>query len=117
VTPTLVYPLDGRPFLSDTGLTSAARDEIFIEYFKDANRESIPSWASIRSDAFQYVQYHGETGAVVFREYYDLVADPYQLVNLLGDGNAANDPDTSALAVRLARYRSCAGTTGTTVCA
>jgi hypothetical protein len=39
----------------------------------------------------------------VYREYYDLVADPWELNNLLGDGSAANDPDTSAVSARLAR--------------
>jgi hypothetical protein len=35
---------------------------------------------------------HGRQAAVTFREYYNLQADPYQLVNLLADGVPANDP-------------------------
>ena len=43
------------------------------------------------------------------REYYDLIADPFELDNLLGDGNAANDPPTAALSAQLAADRDCAG--------
>ena len=114
VTPALRHPIDGRPFLDPDGLTAEGRPEGYLEYFRDEHR-SIPDWASIRTEDFQYIEYrNGDT--VVFREYYDLRADPYQLVNLLGDTNAANDPPTGALADRLSRYRRCAGTTGPTAC-
>ena len=42
----------------------------------------------------------------------DITADPFQLTNLLGDGNVANDPDPltqAELSQELADYRSCAG--------
>jgi arylsulfatase A-like enzyme len=114
VTPQLKYPLDGIPFLDSSGLTSETRAEIYLEYFRDQYR-SIPDWSSIRTEEMQYIEYR-DAGTLVFSEYYDLAADPYQLVNLLKDGNAGNDPDTTALADRLAIYRKCSGATGTLPC-
>ena len=114
VTPQLKYPLDGIPFLTAAGLADETLDEQYLEYFEDEHR-SIPDWSSIRTEHFQYVEYYDGT-TVVFREYYDLVADPYQLVNLLKDGNAGNDPDTTALSNRLAVYRQCKGATGAVPC-
>jgi arylsulfatase A-like enzyme len=114
VTPELKYPLDGIPFLSATGLAAQTRSEAYLEFFKDEHR-SVPDWSSIRTEAFQYIEYYKD-GAVVFREYYDLAADPFQLVNLLKDGNSGNDPDTTALANRLAVYRQCSGAAGAIPC-
>jgi arylsulfatase A-like enzyme len=115
VTPALRHPLDGRPFLNAAGLTTEVRPEGYLEYFRDEHR-SIPDWSSIRTEDFQYVEYRdGDT--VVFREYYDMRADPFQLANLLADGNASNDPPTAALAQRLSVYRHCSGTTGPAACA
>jgi arylsulfatase A-like enzyme len=115
ISPALVYPFDGRPFLNTGGLATAVRPEAYLEYFKDEHRD-IPDWFSIRTTRFNYVEYY-EGSSVVYREYYDLVADPWENTNLLGDNTAANDPDTSALSARLARYRTCTGTTGTRACA
>jgi len=43
-------------------------------------------------------------------EYYDLARDPWQLRNLLHDGNRENNPDVSALVAELAAARACIGT-------
>ncbi|MEW6472464.1 MAG: DNRLRE domain-containing protein [Actinomycetota bacterium] len=115
VTPALRHPLDGRPFLDPAGLSAERREEGYLEYFRDEHR-SIPDWSSIRTEDFQYVEYR-DGNNVVFREYYDMRADPFQLVNLLADGNPGNDPPTAALAERLSVYRRCSGTTGPTACA
>jgi hypothetical protein len=53
---------------------------------------------------------------VTFREYYDLRADPFQLVNVLADGDPANDPDVDQLSDWLERERQCAGQTGQLPC-
>jgi arylsulfatase A-like enzyme len=115
VSPSLVYPFDGRPFLNTAGLSSAVRPEAYLEYFMDEHRD-IPDWSSIRTTRLNYVEYH-DGDRIIYREYYDLVADPWELHNLLGDTSGTNDPDTSGLSARLARYRTCRGTTGTTACA
>jgi Ca2+-binding RTX toxin-like protein len=44
-----------------------------------------------------------------FREYYDLVSDPWQLQNLLADGDPANDPNVVALSNQVAGQRTCVG--------
>jgi hypothetical protein len=46
---------------------------------------------------------------VTDREYYDLVDDPAQLRNRLGDGDPTNDPPTGLLSAELRRVRTCAG--------
>ncbi len=101
-------PTDGRSLLSDE-----TRDEIVIEMY-DNWRQHLPDWASILTSSFQYIEYYKrgyeERGArELFREYYDLESDPFQLDNLLTDPFPGNDPDVRSLSSRLASYRTCAG--------
>ena len=109
------YPLDGRSLLDGT-----ARDRILLELTGGNNQIDAPTWASTLTPAYQYIEYYDDiTGAVTFREYYDLVNDPHQLENLLADADPENDPpldEQSALRVGLARDRSCAGTEGAQPC-
>jgi arylsulfatase A-like enzyme len=100
--------LDGRNLLA-----GSSRPRALLEYWNDANNSpNIPTWASIRTAAFQYTEYYDNATPpnVTFREYYNLAADPYQLVNLLGDGVPGNDPDTAPLSQTLRTARQCAGT-------
>ena len=99
--------LDGRNFLS-----GSARPRALTEYWNDPNNnKNIPGWASIRTAAYQYTEYYdiANPANVTFREYYNLQADPYELVNLLADGNPSNDPDTAPLAQTLRADRQCTG--------
>jgi arylsulfatase A-like enzyme len=98
-------PLDGRSLLEpDT------RDRILLEYWQGHASPWIQTWASIRTRQYQYVEYYGDDEATkIFREYYDLVADPWQLRNLLADGDPSNDPDLTALSAQLAADRACVG--------
>ena len=99
--------LDGRDLLS-----GHTRQRALLEYWHDANNSStIPTWASTRTAAYQYTEYYdiANPATVTFREYYNLQADPYQLVNLLADGVPANDPDTAPLSQALRAARQCAG--------
>lgn len=116
ITPDLEYPFDGRPFLTSRGLAAERRTELFLEYFPDEDRPTIPAWASIRTPGFQYVEYYDDRGHVGFREYYDLVDDPWQLTNRLGNDDPADDPFLSDHAARLHRYRTCQGVTGRAAC-
>jgi arylsulfatase A-like enzyme len=104
-------PLDGRSLF-----TGESRTRIPLEYWHGRQADWIPKWASVRTHRYQYVEYYRDDGTRFFREYYDLVRDPWQLRNLLHDGNGANDPDVSAISAHLRLDRRCQGTTGTSAC-
>jgi arylsulfatase A-like enzyme len=108
------HTLDGRSVLDPW-----ERDRLFIEYWN--NLESIiPTWRSIRTPDLQYIEtYDDATGAILSREYYDLLEDPYQLTNLLGDADPLNDPPpdlVAQLSLQIDRDRRCEGTTGPEAC-
>jgi arylsulfatase A-like enzyme len=102
----LPQPPDGRDLLA----TGPGRSRLLLEYWRDRDNPGVvPTWASNRTDTEIYTEYYADDGVTVrFREYYDLAADPYQLVNLLGDADPGNDPAVSSLAARLAADRRCA---------
>ena len=102
-------PMDGRSML-----TGEERTRIVLEYWRGLI-DWIPNWASLRTQGYQYIEYY-KNGEQLFSEYYDLARDPWQLRNLLNDGNARNDPDVAALSAQLRRDRRCDGTTGPTSC-
>jgi arylsulfatase A-like enzyme len=64
---------------------------------------------STRALAYQYVQNFSESGELSFEEYYDLLADLYQLINLLGDEMSDNDPDVELLRAQMALDKQCSG--------
>jgi arylsulfatase A-like enzyme len=108
------HTVDGRSLLD-----AWQRERLFIEYWTNAE-SVVPTWRSIRTAAEQYIEtYDEETGAVASREYYDLLNDPFQLTNLLGDADPSNDPSAdkvALLSLQLERDRNCAGTTGPEAC-
>jgi arylsulfatase A-like enzyme len=100
-------PMDGRSLL-DRGWR---RDHLLVEYFAGDTARA-PTWASLTALTHQFVEYYDEDGDETFREYYDLVQDPWQLTNTLADGDPGNDPDparVAALARQLAQERRCVG--------
>ena len=68
----------------------------------------------VRTATAKYIQTYNAAGtAVTFREYYNLVSDPNELTNLLGDASTANDPPAatlSAMTNTLNAMATCAGT-------
>lgn len=88
----------GAPALDgESLLRPARRTAMFAEYYQDSANGTVPTWKMVRTDRVKYVYTYNSAGAVTFREYYDLVADPMENTNLLRDGNSANDPPTSEL--------------------
>jgi arylsulfatase A-like enzyme len=108
------HAVDGRSLLDNW-----QRDRLFLEYWSNAE-SIIPTWRSIRTPTEQYIETYDEgSGTVASREYYDLVSDPFQLTNLLGDADPANDPSpdvVAGLSLQIERDRDCVGTTGPEGC-
>jgi arylsulfatase A-like enzyme len=92
-------------------LGAGRRDRLLLEYFRSPDEPAVPTWAGTITDRYEYVEWYAEDGSITFREYYDLVADPWQLRNLLGDRRTGNDPDVGPLHARLSADRGCAGAT------
>lgn len=84
--------MDGNSLLDP----SWGRDRIHLEFLSGNSPSG--AWASTRAADFQYTEYYGTDGIVDFKEYYNLETDPEQLVNILEDGNIANDPTPLRLA-------------------
>ncbi len=105
-------PAGGPPLDGESLLQASRRTTTYAEYYNDASNKNIPSWRMVRTANAKYVQTYSATGAVIAREYYNLTNDPAENTNLLGDGNAANDPPASTinnLTTRLNTFRTCAG--------
>jgi arylsulfatase A-like enzyme len=99
-------PLDGRSLLAPD-----ARNRLLLERWRERVAPWIPNWASLRTRDYQYIEYYADDGVTtIFREYYDLRRDPWQLTNLLHDGNPNNDPNVAPLRRQLAADRQCSGT-------
>ena len=104
--------MDGLSLLDD----SASRSALLLEQWRERGKAitaergaKVPDWASTLTRTYQYIEYYGRGPKPLFREYYDLSSDPWQLRNLLGDAGKENDPDVAALSRRLARQKRCAG--------
>jgi arylsulfatase A-like enzyme len=111
------HAVDGRSLL-DAGWK---RPRSWAQFWgrKSQKGASIPPWGSLRTPAYQYVEYYDQGGQVIFREYYDLATDPWQLKNLLGDGDSGNDPppgELDQLSEEVERGGTCVGTEGPKAC-
>jgi arylsulfatase A-like enzyme len=114
--------MDGHSLLDQ----SISRERLLIEYFDEKKpggepRFDAPSWAAIQTHDMQYTEYFSPTdhATLQFRELYDLDADPYQLLNVLGDATSDNDPDSielESLTLQLARDRVCRGRSSLLAC-
>jgi arylsulfatase A-like enzyme len=105
VTPS--QPMDGIPLIG-----SKKRNRLLLEHIGAADN----TWASEVTSGDQYVEYYNADGVSPLldggnpvREYYALYNDPYEMTNLLQDGNPSNDPNVSTLSEQLQRDRFCVG--------
>ena len=100
---------DGKSWLG----AGPSRDRLLLEFTKKPGGVgALENWASTLTPAYQYTEYYDDAGEVIFREYYDLVADPWQLQNTLGDADPLNDPNLlqmQMMATQLDEDRSCQG--------
>jgi arylsulfatase A-like enzyme len=104
VQPNPRFPMDGRSLLGH----GSARKHLLTEYFNDPHFPKVPSWASIRTRRFQYTEYY-DGAQPVFLEYYDLIADPGELHNLIGVPDAKTEAAIGRAAALLQRVRDCSG--------
>jgi arylsulfatase A-like enzyme len=112
-------PPAGSPALDGESLLKpSTRTAMFAEYYADvANGQVngvplVDTWRMVRRGNVKYIQTYNSAGAVTFREYYNLTADPAENANLLSDGNAANDPPASevaSLTTLLNSFATCVG--------
>jgi len=111
ITPASGDEKDGQNLLDD----SNPRKRILTELAGGASKAG--RWSSIHTPDLHYIETYGINPddstdySDVIREYYDLTRDPHELRNLLGDGDARNDPPFGALAAAVANDRACAGAT------
>jgi arylsulfatase A-like enzyme len=100
----IMLPMDGRSMLNP----APTRSRILLEWY--ATNGGL-GWASIRTATSHYIEHYDliDNQTIKYREYYDLTNDPWEMNNLLGDGSAANDPNTAALSAQLAQDRGCSG--------
>ncbi|WP_155372751.1 sulfatase family protein [Catellatospora vulcania] len=119
ITPDAQYPQDGHSLLG-----SHRRTRVLTEFFKHGTGAGGPhTWASYIGANKQYTEYYQlhtdanglptGSGAVLFREYYDLANDPHQLVNKLHNATPAQEQALGipALAAQLAADRVSSGST------
>ncbi|MFG2292726.1 sulfatase [Streptomyces sp. NPDC048603] len=121
IAPTILDAAGITPTHSQDGhslLGTASRDHLLVEWWKQGTGGTGPkTWASYVAKDRQYTEYYdlhtdatgavSGTGAVAFREYYDLGSDPYQLTNLLYGATPAQEQALGipALAAALAADR------------
>lgn len=100
VAPTILEAARIRPSVAMDGrslLSPEARDRLLLESWGGVRTldDPWPTWAGLITTDRQYVETFGEeSGEVEFREFYDLTRDPWQLTNLLNDGDSTNDEAT-----------------------
>ncbi len=104
----LRYPLDGYSLLDGSWKRKLQYEE---SYNVRPDKHWQPPWRSIRDGDFQFIEWLSQTFPehTVWREYYDLRTDPYELDNLLHDGTTANDPRVQHLHKLLVKAAFCAG--------
>jgi N-acetylglucosamine-6-sulfatase len=72
------------PLLSDP--SAPWREAVLLEHYGESGKTPVPTYCGLRTTRHKYVRY--ATGE---EELYDLVPDPHEMVNLLGDGDVTID--------------------------
>ena len=97
-------PMDGVSLLQP-----GTRQRLFTEFWGNPAKGR-PDWAQIRTRRVTYIEYYGaDRSNPIFREYYRIDRDGWQLRNLLHDGDSTNNPDLSHWKDLIRLYANCAG--------
>jgi arylsulfatase A-like enzyme len=108
VAPSPATLFDGRNIFDD----AMHRHEVLLEQWLEPGHRTEawqPTWASLRSPTWQYIEYYDASGAVAFREYYNLTRDPWELHSTIATTQGQGSPRIAALHQQLAAARTCAG--------
>ncbi len=104
---TPAFPVDGRSLLD-----TFSRERILLEHWKREDREA-PNWAAHRTLDYKYIESYAADHLVVdWREYYDLIKDPWEVANRISPSYVGTTPDPARLRADL----TCAGTEGPRAC-
>jgi arylsulfatase A-like enzyme len=99
-------PMDGVSLLQP-----GTRKRLFTEFWGNADKGR-PGWAQVRTQRVAYIEYYeADRSHPIFREYYRIDRDGWQLRNLLHDGIGSNNPNLSRWKAVVRRYATCAGST------
>ena len=103
INPEASRAMDGKSLLQP-----AERDLLLLEHWSDPDGD-YQEWAAILTHDYQYIEYYEKRRReqAIYREYYDLESDPWQLQNLLAGRDASPDPDTVALSGLLQAAERC----------
>lgn len=100
---------DGKSLFS-----GVERDRLLLEWWRQSDATGdLQNWASTLTPDYQYTEYYDASDLMIFQEHYDLVNDPWQLLNTLGDPDPLNNPmplEMQELTTQLNQDRSCVGT-------
>jgi arylsulfatase A-like enzyme len=103
----------GQPVTSTDGrsiVASPPRDRLLLEsFYRQGQLDDLPTWAATLTGDYQYTEYYNGSGKRIFREYFNLQKDPFQLNNLLRDGKPGNNPNPADLAETLKKDKRCDG--------
>lgn len=80
-----------------------------LSEFWPARTDPPYAFAATTTPTYQYIEWYDSLNAIAFREYYDRASDPWELQNLLVDGDPTNDPNVGVLSAQLQADRGCSG--------
>ena len=96
---------DGRSLFD-----AVPRDALFLEHrgsYGEDGSALMPAFETVRTPGYRYTEYYvNGTYDLLFREYYDLSVDPWELENQV---DALPPEQLDALSQQLAEYRNCDG--------
>ena len=101
----------GSPMDGVSLLRPGSRNRLFTEFWGNLARGR-PDWAQVQTRRATYIEYYNDARTrTIFREFYRLDRDPWELRNLLHDRDSSTKPDLTRWKALLRRYADCAGST------
>jgi arylsulfatase A-like enzyme len=99
-------PLPQSPTPDGRSLFGARRRRLLLEGWSVSRA---PVWASLVTGRYQYIESYNDGDKRIFREYYRLASDPWELKNMVKKGRGISSSRLRNLALLLERARACRG--------